>query len=45
MKKLKYEKPEVTKKEFKDLIRTSENADPLGGGGVFGTGVGFKKPE
>ena len=44
MKKLKYEKPKVMKKEFKDLIRTSENADPLGGG-VFGTSVGFKKPE
>ena len=44
MKKLKYEKPKVTKKEFKDLIRTSENADPLGGG-VFGTSSGYKKPE
>ena len=44
MKKLKYEKPEVTKKEFKDLIRTSENADPLDGG-VFGTSSSYKKPE
>ncbi len=45
MKKLAYEKPEVRKQEFKDIIRTSENADPLSSGNIFGTDAIFRKPE